>query len=216
LAKKRNIKIREFIGPLSGFVGLVVVAKTGSLSLGLSVCFGIIAISLVILICLKILKDVRLKKAGILDIDKMSGFQFETYLGLLYKQLGYNCQVTRSVGDYGADLILIDKNGKKIVVQAKRYNINVGIKAVQEIIAAQNYYKAHESWIVTNSYFTQQAMNLAKANDVKLIDRDQLVALILKVHPNIAPKEVAATVNLEDHLCPKCGSNLVIKPKYKK
>jgi hypothetical protein len=59
-------------------------------------------------------------------------------------------------------------------------------------------------------------MNLAKANDVKLIDRDQLVALILKVHPNIAPKEVAATVNLEDHLCPKCGSNLVIKPKYKK
>ncbi|RHW36020.1 hypothetical protein D1B31_18200 [Neobacillus notoginsengisoli] len=37
-------------------------------------------------------------------------------------------QMTSKTADYGADLIL-QKDSKKIVIQAKRYNSNVGIKA---------------------------------------------------------------------------------------
>ncbi|HEY9569713.1 MAG TPA: restriction endonuclease, partial [Metalysinibacillus sp.] len=77
-------------------------------------------------------------------------------------------------GDYGADLIL-HKDGQKIVVQAKRYKNNVGIRAVQEIIPAVAYYKADVAWVVTNSYLTKQAQNLADSNDVVIIDREELM-----------------------------------------
>ncbi|WP_438357468.1 restriction endonuclease, partial [Bacillus toyonensis] len=45
----------------------------------------------------------------------------------------------------------------------------VGISAVQEVYAAQAYYKAHEGWVVTNSVYTRQAKELVEACHVKLI-----------------------------------------------
>ena len=47
-----------------------------------------------------------MKRSGIYDVDKMEGRQFELYLGLLFKTLGYKTKVTRSAGDYGADLVI--------------------------------------------------------------------------------------------------------------
>jgi len=57
---------------------------------------------------------------------------------------------------------------------------NVGIKAVQEMFSARNHYKADECWVITNSFFTKQAKKLADSNNVKLIDRPQLMDWILK------------------------------------
>jgi len=69
---------------------------------------------------------------------------------------------------YGADLIL-EKNNRKIVVQAKRYSKPAGIKSVHEVNSALSHYKANEAWIVTNNDNTPAAINLAKSNNVKLI-----------------------------------------------
>jgi restriction system protein len=121
----------------------------------------------------------RLISADISDIDQMAGNQFEEYLSILFSNMGYRVEDTPTSGDYGADLIL-KKGRKKIAVQAKRYSSNVGISAVQEVIGAKNYYKANEIWVVTNSYFTKAAVNLGNANNVRLINRDQLLLLIRK------------------------------------
>jgi restriction system protein len=83
----------------------------------------------------------RLRSSGIKDIDSMDGIQFEHYLKELYLSRGYSAEVTSASGDYGADLLL-KKDGKKIVVQAKRYTKDVGIKAVQEVMGAKSYYQA--------------------------------------------------------------------------
>jgi restriction system protein len=98
----------------------------------------------------------RLRNSGIEDIDGMEGIQFEHYLKELYQSRGYAAEVTSASGDYGADLLL-KKDGKKIVVQAKRYAKDVGIKAVQEVMGAKSYYQAEEAWVVSNSYFTKAA-----------------------------------------------------------
>ena len=66
-----------------------------------------------------------------------------------------------------------------IAVQAKRYSSSVGVKAVQEIIGAVKMYDATEAWVVTNSYFTKQAIKLADINDVYLVDRKELIDMIL-------------------------------------
>jgi len=120
----------------------------------------------------------RLRKVGIKQIDEMSGEEFEEYLGMLFKKRGFKVAYTKSSGDYGADLILQDREST-IAVQAKRYSGTVGVKAVQEVIGALKMYDATEAWVITNSYFTKQAQKLAESNDVYLIDRDELIEIIL-------------------------------------
>ncbi|GEN58089.1 restriction endonuclease [Halolactibacillus alkaliphilus] len=116
----------------------------------------------------------RLKRSGIQEIDQMKGTTFEDYLKILYESQGYKVSLTPKTGDYGADLVL-KKDNNKIVVQAKRYAKNVGIKAVQEVIGAKDYYRATDAWVVSNRFYTQPAINLAKANGVKLVTREQLM-----------------------------------------
>lgn len=112
-----------------------------------------------------------------LYVDKLTGEEFEEYLFNLFKNLGYEVELTPASNDYGADLILT-KGNEKIVVQAKRYSAPVGISAVQEVIGAKNYYKANKCMVVTNNYFTPNAIELAKSNDVELWDRDILIKMI--------------------------------------
>ncbi len=117
-----------------------------------------------------------LRKSNIHDIDNMDGFQFEHYLVELFKSLNYTVKRTPDTGDFGADLIL-HKEGKRIVVQAKRYKGKVGVKAIQEIIGAKSYYKAHSAWVITNSSYTNSALTFANKTNVRLIDRDILIKM---------------------------------------
>lgn len=123
-------------------------------------------------------KTAKLRRSGIREVDTMSGEDFEHFLGELFKRRGFKVSYTATSGDYGADLLL--KDGQDIIaVQAKRYSGTVGVKAVQEIIGAVKMYNATEAWVVTNSHFTKQAIKLADINDVYLIDRDELIDIIL-------------------------------------
>lgn len=120
-------------------------------------------------------------QSNIRDIDRMNGFEFEEYLKVLFKKLGYRPEVTRKSGDFGSDVVLKGKN--KVVIQAKRYNSKVGLKAVQEVYAAQAYYKSDEAWVLTNNYYTKQAKELAESCNVKLLDRTDLMKFIVEINP---------------------------------
>lgn len=51
----------------------------------------------------------QLRQSNINQIDQMNGRQFEEYLSSLYQSLGYQAEVTKGSGDFGADLILKNK-----------------------------------------------------------------------------------------------------------
>lgn len=113
-------------------------------------------------------------------IDKMSGEEFEDFLAKIYRKKGYKVIQTPHSSDYGADLI-ITKSGYASCIQAKRYSSNVGSKAIQEVQASLNYYKASKGIVITNSKFTPNAIKLAKANHIQLIDRNALISLMNSV-----------------------------------
>lgn len=121
-----------------------------------------------------------LENCDIEKVDIMEGFEFEKFLKVLFFYKGYKVEETKRTGDFGADLIL-KKDGIKTVVQAKRYNNNVGAKAIQEIYSALAHYKADEMMVVTNARFTNQAEQMAKEQNVELVDRGELVSLIEEV-----------------------------------
>lgn len=149
----------------------------------------------------------RLRRTGLNKIDTMPGAMFEQRLRVLFKDLGYKVELTKASNDYGADLIL-SKDGIRTVVQAKRYRKKVGIKAIQEAVAAKGPYKCDKAMVVTNSFYTKQAWNLAKANDVVLWNRKELIHALLKVSEKISGTtttvmEIAATT--ERYVCDMCG-----------
>jgi restriction system protein len=121
----------------------------------------------------------RLARSGIGEVDRMNGREFEAYLATLFRRYGYAVEHTGKSGDYGADLV-ISKDQQRTVIQAKRYSKNVGIKAVQEVVAAKKVYSCQGAIVVTNSGYTQAARTLASANDVVLWDRARLVKMMLR------------------------------------
>lgn len=123
----------------------------------------------------------KLVRSGIDAIDRMDGREFEEYLVVLFRKLGFSkVRATRYTGDFGADVVM-EKTGERHVIQAKCYSNNVGVKAVQEVVAAKAHYSAGQAWVVTNARFTPAARSLAGSNDVRLIDRDELIKLILSI-----------------------------------
>ena len=123
---------------------------------------------------IKYLSEIRYLKSPLSTIDRMSGEEFEVYLKTNFEKSGYKVELTPLSNDYGADLICTKKN-EILVVQAKRYEGKVGTAAVQQIVAARDYYEADRCMVITNSYFTRNAYSLAEANDVTLVDRDSLL-----------------------------------------
>lgn len=113
------------------------------------------------------------------DIDLMSGYEFESFLKKLFEKMGYKVEHTKFTGDQGGDLV-ISKLGGKTVVQAKRCEVKVSNDAVQEVVASINYYKCNKGMVVTNSEFTTSAIELAKSNNITLIDGNKLKNLIRK------------------------------------
>lgn len=107
------------------------------------------------------------------ELDKLSGTEFEEFLAGLLRAQGYTADLTAVTGDYGADLIL-NKDGRRIAVQTKRYVGSVGVQAVQEALSGQAYYECDTAWVVTTGTFTSNARALAEKSGVKLIGRSDL------------------------------------------
>lgn len=180
---------------------------------------ALIVLALIVNILFKLWEMSRISKSGLKDIDKMDGLTFEKYLQTLFKRLGYKVERTTYIGDYGADLI-VSKDGVRSVIQAKRYKNKVNIKAIQEVVAAKAKYNCTEAIVVTTSYFTKAAIDLAKANKVILWDRNKLVNILVSVQNKGRDeliKDESTVVTEEDkeesNFCAICGKPVSEKVK---
>lgn len=97
-------------------------------------------------------------------------------------------------------ILLLKKDGIRTVVQAKRYKGKVGVKAIQEVIGAKGYYNCDRAMVITNSYFTRQAKELADKNGVELWNRIDLANNLLKIK-----KEGEIKVDESQSVCVICG-----------
>ena len=112
------------------------------------------------------------------NIDFMKGQDFENYCANLLIAYGFkNIEVTKGSGDQGVDIIGY-YNGYKYAIQCKRYSKKLGNSPVQEVVAGKNFYNCQNAMVITNNYFTNAAIQLAKANNVELWDRNNLMQVI--------------------------------------
>ena len=113
-------------------------------------------------------------------IDHLTGFEFELLIQKLLIKSGYHSvKITQASGDYGIDL-LAKKNQVSYGFQCKRYQKNIGVSAIQQAYGGISYYHLDCAIVITNSYFTEAAYQLASVNDIILIDRPKLLKMLKK------------------------------------
>lgn len=116
-----------------------------------------------------------------INFDTLSGVEFEQYCSTLLSYLGYSqIALTAASHDQGVDLTAY-KDDCKYAIQCKRYRNHVGNSAVQEVVAGMRMYNCNRAIVITNSFFTSAAIDLARANQVELIDRKKLFSLLKQV-----------------------------------
>ncbi|MBM0067006.1 restriction endonuclease [Alkalicoccobacillus gibsonii] len=128
---------------------------------------------------LKKRKRYDVAKITMKDIDQMSGHDFEDYLLVLFTAIGYETFITKKSRDYGADLVFMNEQEQKVIVQAKRYQAKLGLTSVQEIHAAKSFYQADAALVITSAEdVTDSCWNLAGATNVSFLMREELEELI--------------------------------------
>jgi len=145
---------------------------------------GAIMILIAVALCLfpKYYKDrIRIRALRALrlaDVDNMSGIDFEHYVGRLLDHRGFRVKKTKGSGDLGVDLIAY-KNGIKYSIQVKRSIGNVSRRAVSDAVAGKDHYGCNAAMVITNSYFSKGAIEMARSTGCELIDRDTLSEWII-------------------------------------
>lgn len=113
-------------------------------------------------------------------IEEMDGLAFENYCAQqLAKTRKYkSVRTTPPSGDFGADIVATALDGMVWVFQCKRYKNKLDNTPIQEIVGAMAHYNAQRAAVITNSEFTKPARQLAKENNVELIEGKKFSQLV--------------------------------------
>lgn len=93
-------------------------------------------------------------------LSDLSGAEFERLLALYFRDQGYEVKEVGVGGnDGGVDLVITDRRGERIAVQAKCYSDrnNVPVQTVRELVAAKRNHDCILSLLVTTSDLTSPA-----------------------------------------------------------
>ena len=135
----------------------------------------IIAIAGIVAMFVLLLKRRRYRP---LFVDEMEGHEFEFYCADLLRDRGFSeVEVTSGSRDFGVD-ILAEKDGVTYAIQCKCYTTPVGVSAVQEVYAGRDYYDCMVGVVLTNQYFTEPAVDMAKKLQILLWDRGDLESMM--------------------------------------
>lgn len=97
----------------------------------------------------------------------------------LLRAMGYRAKWTEFQSDGGIDVMAVGPDGRKIVVQCKRWlRRRVGVKSVRELIGVVAVHGADEGWLISTSGFTPQARREASGQPVRLINGRELSRLL--------------------------------------
>jgi len=108
--------------------------------------------------------------------DGMTGQQFEQYIARLMRRDGlHHVEVCGGSGDLGADVRAYTPDGRRVVVQCKRYSKSLGDPHVQKFNGTPwQIHGADVAVLVTTGRPTNNARQLAQRCGIVLVDRDAL------------------------------------------
>jgi restriction system protein len=179
---------------------------------------GIIALGLLAVAAISALRAWKTRQmlerqTSIESLRALPWKRFEDLLGEAYRRQGYRVEETLGGGaDGGVDLVL-RKEGRTVLVQCKRYKSPVGVTVVRELYGVLIDRGAAGAKLVATTNFTPDAAAFAAGKPIELIGSNALLELIrgVQVSGNIAPPIPEKEGSGRAPVCPRCGSEMVIR-----
>ncbi|MGW7563972.1 restriction endonuclease [Streptomyces sp. NPDC054757] len=133
------------------------------------------------------LEEARTRELSMAEVDSLSWQDFETYVAGLCRRDGCTkVVVSGKSGDLGADVIGYLADGRKLVIQCKKYAParGVGSQDMQRFVGtARPEHGADVAlFVTTGRTFTSAALGLALRQDVVAIHRDLLGSWVNGAH----------------------------------
>lgn len=104
----------------------------------------------------------------------LSPAEFERYVAELFRQKGYEVQLRGRSGDLGVDILLTKADGRRAIVQCKRYRRQVGPDVVRELYGTLIHEGVDHAFLVTTAGISSSARRWAADKPMTLIDGEEL------------------------------------------
>lgn len=119
----------------------------------------------------------RTEVPDIAELYALSPRDFEHFVAGLFEQRGYTVEVRGRSGDLGVDLLLAKPDGRRAIVQCKRYRHTIGPDIVRELFGTMVHERAMHGFLVTTADISDAARQWARDKPITLIDGRTLIAL---------------------------------------
>ncbi|HSL30840.1 MAG TPA: restriction endonuclease [Anaerolineales bacterium] len=108
----------------------------------------------------------------------LSDLELEKLAEQVYKKLGYRVQHVGQTGDHGIDVLLVNPNNQKEIVQCKQWSKPVGEAALRDLYGAMMHDSAIRGWIWAPRGFSGPARAWARGKPIVLVDDAEINRLI--------------------------------------
>ncbi len=111
------------------------------------------------------------------ELYALSPADFEAYVARLFRRKGYRVELRGRSGDNGVDLMVRNRQGRKAIVQCKRYRNNVGPDTIRELYGTLVHEQVAHAFLVTTAGISKSAQAWAEGKPMTLIDGEALAHL---------------------------------------
>lgn len=111
------------------------------------------------------------------ELYELSPRDFEHFVANLFASRGYYVTVRGRAGDLGVDLEVVRPDGRRAIVQCKRYRHSIGPDIVRELFGTMVHEMSHHGFLVTTAEITAAAREWAQGKPITLIDGFTLAKL---------------------------------------
>ena len=108
----------------------------------------------------------------------LSDIELEKLAAHVYKKMGYQVQHVGQMGDHGIDVLLINPNNQKELVQCKQWGKPVGEPVLRDLYGAMMHDQAVRGWLWAPRGFTGPAKAWAQGKSIVLVDDAEINRLI--------------------------------------
>lgn len=127
---------------------------------------------------LALLQPARWRALSLEQMMALTPAEFEHYVAeRIFARQGYHVVNTPDVKDGGIDLLLTDRDGRRAVVQCKRYRGTVGAEIVRDLYGTMIHDGAAHAFLVTTGAISRAAREWAAGKNIELIDGARLLEL---------------------------------------
>lgn len=121
-------------------------------------------------------RDISVLNAYLLRFDELTPYEFEDMVAEMYRCKGWQeVSTTTRSDDKGRDVIGVDKKGRKVYVEVKKHQNNVGRPVIQKLHSIMMIDNIAKGIVVTTSDFTSGAIEYAQKTKISLINRKKFL-----------------------------------------